>query len=279
MSGAMYRWRAPGGLVPCEWQDGPLLVADSWLVDAGAVQGLERHYRRFAASCADLQPGTVGLREFWAAACRALPRSGRWFPRVELAGDPGAGDPGAPRLSLRVRPAPATSATARLWIHGGGDPRRFPGHKGPDLAALGELRRRAHHEGADDALLTTADGILLEAAHASVLWWEAGTLCVPAAGLPVLPGVTAGLIRDRASALGVPIKDVRRRPQDLDSCEVWLVNSLHGIRSVTALAGCAAQPAPATRAPDWQGWLQSIAVPVTDPAAGPARRHLPASRG
>lgn len=258
MNGGSYGWSAADGLVPCELTDGPLLVADSWLVDDGTVRGLERHYYRFAASCAQTAGvATARLEAFWAAVCAMLPGTGRWFPRVEL-----SGDPRQPRLSLRIRPAPPTSATARVWIYDGADPRRLPACKGPDLPALAGLRRRATEAGADEALLITAEGVLLEAAHASVLWWEADTLCLPETGLPVLPGVTAALIRERADALGVPIRRVRRRPDDLDGSEMWLVNALHGIRAVTGVVGRTAQPGPAPRAPRWRCWLDGLAAPV-----------------
>jgi branched-subunit amino acid aminotransferase/4-amino-4-deoxychorismate lyase len=266
ISGRTYRWSTADGLVPCELPDVALLVADSWLVDGGTVRGLERHRRRFTASCAQV-PGLTAagltaaiLDAFWAAVCASLPGTGRWFPRVEL-----SGGPRQPQLSLRIRPAPPTAASARVWIYDGPDPRRYPRCKGPDLPVLAGLRARASEGGADDALLMNADGVVLEAAHAGVLWWEADTLCLPDAGLPVLPSVTAALIRERAGALGVPVSEVRRRPEDLDGSEVWLVNALHGIRVVTAMAGCAARPGPAQRAPQWRRWLDSTAVPV--PAA------------
>lgn len=251
MSSGSYRWSKAEGLVPCELSDGPLLVADSWLVDDGTARGLERHYCRFAASCAQRAGLTMaGLDAFWAAVCAILPRTGRWFPRVEL-----SGDPSQPRLSLRIRPAPPRALAARVWIYDGPDPRQFPRCKGPDLPALAELRGRASEAGADEALLTNAEGFLLEAAHAGVLWWEADTLCLPDSGLPVLPSVTAALIRERAGEFGVPVRDVRRRPDDLGGSEVWLVNALHGIRAVTAIIGCSAQPGPAHRAPEWRHWL------------------------
>lgn len=255
----MYRWSPRDGLEPCELPGGPLLAADSWLVDGGAVRGLELHRRRFAAACTQLTGSTPAtLDSFWAAVCASLPGTGRWFPRVEL-----SGDPGDPRLSLRIRPAPASAAVARVWLYDGPDPRRFPRCKGPDLAALAGLRAQASEAGADDALLTNAAGVLLEAAHAGMLWWEADTLCLPEAGLPVLPSVTAALIKRRAAALGVPVREVRRYPGDLDGSEVWLVNALHGIRAVTEMAGCGARPAPAERASKWRCWLDSIAVPVS----------------
>lgn len=269
MSGGVYLWSTADGLVPCELPGGPLLAADSWLVGGGAARGLERHYRRFAASCAQVAGlSTAELDAFWAAVCATLPRTGRWFPRMEL-----SNHPHQPRLSLRVRPAPPTAFAARVWIFDGPDPRRFPRCKGPDLPTLAGLRGRAAEAGADEALLTTADGLLLEAAHAGVLWWEGNTLCLPEAGLPVLPSVTVALIRERAGALGVPVRDVRRRPGDLDGSEVWLVNALHGIRVVTAMVGGPARPGPGHRAPEWGRWLDSIAVPI--PATTPVTARRP----
>lgn len=242
--------------MPCELPGGPLLAADSWLVADGVTRERERHYDRFAASCRQRAGLTAGgLDPFWGAVCAILPRAGRWFPRVEL-----SGDPGQPRLSLRIRPAPPRALTARVWVYDGPDPRRFPRCKGPDLPALAALRGRAIAAGADDALLTTAEGFLLEAAHAGVLWWETDTLCLPEAGFPVLPSVTAALIRERAAGLGAGVRRVRRRPHELDGCEIWLVNALHGIRPVTAIVGAPARPGPASRAAQWRQWLDRDAI-------------------
>jgi branched-subunit amino acid aminotransferase/4-amino-4-deoxychorismate lyase len=262
----VFCWQEAEGLVPGEPPDRPLLVADSWLVDEGAVRALERHYRRFAGACAKaagLRPAV--LDRFWSAVCAALPRTGQWFPRVEL-----VGGKRRPELSLRVRPAPVRAATASLWVYDGRDPRQFPARKGPDIPVLAELRRRACEARAQDALLT-ADGIVLEAAHASVVWWEAGTLCVPEAGLPLLPGVTVGLVREHASALGVRVRGVKRRPADLYRCEVWLLNALHGIREVIAINGRAVRPAARIR--EWRNWLDSLAIPAVYPEV--ARAHHP----
>lgn len=93
------------------------------------------------------------------------------------------------------------------------------------------------------------------------------------------PDLPAALIRQRAGTLGVPVREVRRRPDDLDGSEVWLVNALHGIRAVTAIAGGKATAAPGAGklAPLWLRWLDSIAAPVTatatDPATATARQR------
>src|SRR5579875_2888052 len=105
ISGRTYRWSTADGLVPCELPDVALLVADSWLVDGGTVRGLERHRRRFTASCAQV-PGLTAagltaaiLDAFWAAACAGWPGPGGWSPGWSRP----AGRPRR-RLCLRTRP-------------------------------------------------------------------------------------------------------------------------------------------------------------------------------
>lgn len=258
MTAPSYGWTAAAGLVPAVIPGDPLLVADSWLVDRGAVRGLASHQRRFATSCteaAGLSPSA--LTEFWAAACGVLPRTGRWFPRAELTGSADQA-----RLWLRVRPAQSPTATVAVWVADEPDPRSQPRRKGPDLAELTALRGRAAAVGAQEALLRTPGGVVVEAANSSIIWWEGEALCLPAADLPALPGVTAGLISQRAAMLGVPVRLVRRRLPDLADTEVWLVNALHGIRPVTAWIGSRAEPGAARRAADWQRWLAGAAEPL-----------------
>src|SRR5689334_17429368 len=126
-----------------------LLVADSWLVLDGSVRSLGRHVSRFTRSCLDLGVVTPGeLDRFWRETISALPRTGAWFPRVELAGDP-------PSLRLRLRPAPERGDHVRVWVPDTPDHRVHPARKGPDLLALGELRAEAETHDAHEALLRT----------------------------------------------------------------------------------------------------------------------------
>ena len=198
------------------------------------------------------------LHAFWQATVRELPRHERWFPRVELTARPRA------ELRLRIRPAPPQGAAVRLWAWDGPDPRAAPRRKGPDLACLAEVRHRASMAGADEALLTTRSGLVLEATSSSVLWWEGPCLCMPSPVLRILPGVTAGLIRESAARLGTRIGHRRRRVPDLDGCEVWVVNALHGIRTVSAWVGTSVVAGPALRAPEWQARLEAWAEPLPE---------------
>jgi Amino-transferase class IV len=267
-----YRYRAGHGLLPAAGRPAdagpvPVAAADSWLVAHGRVRALDRHQLRFARACAAAVsagpgrfPGPGDLAGFWSAVVAGLPRTGCWFPRVELAG------PGTPELRLLLRPAPPLGTTARLWLGDTADRRRVPRRKGPDLHRLTTLRDRAVAAGADDALLTTPGGIVLEGATTSLLWWEDGRLCFPSPTLRTLPGVTSGLLADRACELGIPVARRRVTVAGLAGREVWAVNALHGLRPVTGWAGSAAgpgaEPGAARRAPAWQRWLQQAADPL-----------------
>ncbi|WP_328303213.1 aminotransferase class IV [Streptomyces sp. NBC_00435] len=257
----------------------PLLAADSWLVTDGRVRALDRHRDRFTTTCAQSADLPEGLLDaFWSGMEDLLPRgAGHWFPRVELEAAPPSAPPdtilpGGRRLLYRLRPAPARGTSARVWGLAVSDPRREPRRKGPDLDALAAVRARAAAADADEALLVTADGVVLEAANSSLLWWEEDTLCHPAAALPVLPGVTASLLLDRAASTGVSVRSCRRRLSALAGREVWVVNALHGLRPVTAWTGGSLPVATPVRAASWQAWLDGLPTPLP---GGRVHRHGP----
>ena len=249
-------WSPARGLTPAAEATTPLLVADSWLVRDGRVRGLERHRERFLRTCGEVGgPPLRRLLEFWRDMTDALPRTGEWFPRVELAA-------GSPQLRLLLRHAPPLGTGVRVWTTGQADPRTVPRRKGPDLGALARVRERAFGQGAEEAVLVAPSGSVLEAATASVLWWEDDTLCLPPPRLPVLPGVTVALVQERARREGIAVAHRERTVAGLDGREVWLVNALHGIRQVTGWTGEPLRAAPARRAPEWRAWLDDIMEPL-----------------
>jgi branched-subunit amino acid aminotransferase/4-amino-4-deoxychorismate lyase len=256
-AGRVFAWGPGRSLAPCAREDDQLLIADSWLVSEGRVRGLDRHRQRFFRGCIEVAHiPREQLQAFWQAVVRELPRHGRWFPRVELSARPRA------ELRLRIRPAPPQGTAVRLWAWDESDPRTAPRRKGPDLARLAEVRRRASTAGADEALLTTRSGLVLEATNSSVLWWEGPCLCMPSPALRILPGVTVQLIREIARQCGTRMTHRRRRVPGLDGREVWLVNALHGIRTVLRWVGTSVVAGPAVRAPEWRARLEACAKPL-----------------
>jgi branched-subunit amino acid aminotransferase/4-amino-4-deoxychorismate lyase len=231
---------------------GTVRVIDSWLVDDGRVRGFGLHAQRFGDACSRLSgPETDG---FLRAVAESLPARGRWFPRVELV------DPGS-RLRLWLRPAPPRTTTVRLW-NAGPDRRSLPAVKGADLDHLTALRARAVAAGADEALLLSPQGHVLEGSTSSIVWWRGNTLCGPPPGPGLLPGTTCALLGELA---GQPVVPDTATPADLADVPVWTVNALHGIRPVTAGLG-RFHEADLAVAEHWQSRLEALAslpVPIT----------------
>ncbi|MGC5562463.1 aminotransferase class IV [Streptomyces sp. FR-108] len=249
-------WVPGRGLIAGLAADTQLLVADSWLLRDGQVRGLDRHRERFLRSCGDCGgPSLHRLTEFWRDMTAALPRTGSWFPRVELVA-------GSLQLRLLLRHAPPLAPDVRVWAAGQPDPRTVPRRKGPDLDVLARVRRRAAGQGAQEAVLIAPSGLVLEAATSSVLWWEDDVLCLPPPRLPILAGVTTGLIQEHALSGGIQLAHRERTLDQLAGREVWLVNALHGIRPVAGWEGRPMEAGPAPRAKEWQEWLDSRMEPL-----------------
>lgn len=243
---------AGGFRVEPEAELGALDVADSWLVEDGAARALPHHRGRFVAACAARGAPERESAVFFDAACAALPRAGRWFPRVEYRARAG--------FHVRRRPAPPPSSSVVLGVADGPDPRRAPRVKGPDLELLVELRARAAaRAGTDEVVLRSGAGVVLEGALSSLLWWRGDTLCAPPPELPLLPGVTRAVLLTLAAERGTPVQFEACALHELDGVEVWCVNALHGIRAVTAWIGAPCAAAPARHAPAWRDALAQYA--------------------
>ncbi|MEU0134823.1 aminotransferase class IV [Streptomyces sp. NPDC006296] len=254
--GASRWWDADSGWTTAD-SSGTLLVIDSWLVDEGRVRGLDRHAGRFATACDRFSgPGAERTHRFLRAVAASLPARGRWFPRVELV-ETGSGT----RLRMWLRPAPPRTATVRLWTAPGPDHRRLPDVKGADLDRLTSLRAAAAEAGADEALLLSADGHVVEGSTTSIVWWRGDTLCGPPPGPGLLPGITRALLGDSAGTAGHRVVTERATVNDLTGVPVWTLNALHGIRPVTQGLG-RFRDTDAAAAERWQSRLAALAVPA-----------------
>lgn len=224
----IYRCTHEGTLYPSADTENLLFAAESFLVDNGMARAPELHAARFVKSCrAFSHLKTSELNRFWQLAMKRIPAEGKWFPRIEM-----TGTGKNPVLQIRIRPAPEQQSEARL-AHGDIRDRRIhPRHKGPDISWLDEQRQYVMAMGADEGFLCTPSQYLLEGLFSSILWWEKGTLCQTPPSKRVLPSITAKLVREVAVKRNIPFDWRLRRWHDLDGCETWVVNALHGIRRV-----------------------------------------------
>jgi branched-subunit amino acid aminotransferase/4-amino-4-deoxychorismate lyase len=132
--------------------------------------------------------------------------------------------------------------------------------KGPDLDWLMEVRSAAQRRGADEAIILSEDGRLVEGTTTSLLWWRGDTLYAPdAQRLDLLPSVTWRTLLGIAVASRTRVAYACPRPQDLAGLETWAVNALHGIRPVREWVGSTIVAGPASRARMWQARLDALA--------------------
>ena len=262
----IFRWQG-GALEPrddCDVLPATIEAADSWLVSDGRVLALDLHRSRFLTSIPRglfprLDPGA-----FWDAAIAAIPREGDWFPRVEL-----RTQALRPQLLFRLRPAPERTRSVVLATHDGRDPRREPRVKGPDLEAMVRLRTSAQEKGAGDAVILTPEGWIAEGSTTCLAWWRGDALAVPADEIARIDSVTLRSVLALATATGVDILHETVRPDELDGCEVWALNALHGIRIVTAWIDGPAVAEQPGRLEDWRRRLEVLRRPLPDAGASP----------
>ena len=207
-----------------------LEVADSWLVEDGRVRSLDAHFERFARWVSEVSPDcSPSLPAFFEAVKAKIPGAGRWFPRIEFHAEAEAPH----HLFLRLRQAPDQLGNVTLWTLPDPDPRQNPSVKGPDLSLGIQMRRNAKMHGADEAVILSQDGFVLEGALSSLVWWRGETLCSSSEDLPWLPSVTRNEIFAIANQMGYATRAERVKPADLVGLEMWALSSLQGIRVVS----------------------------------------------
>jgi branched-subunit amino acid aminotransferase/4-amino-4-deoxychorismate lyase len=196
-------------------------------VEDGHTVAIERHLERFRTS-ALAQSGISArtLEGFFAQVLGHIPRTGSWFPRIEL-----VATPGGPALRYRERVAPAWSGEVSLGVarH---DPRTTPHTKGPDLEALLALRSALGNPATTEALILSPEGYLVEGAYSSIMVWpqRSSSIVVAPSSPPRIPSVTEAVLTEIASESGVEVSERSFTLADLEGAEVWVLSALHGIR-------------------------------------------------
>ena len=245
----------------CDVHPVEIAVADSWLVDEGSVLAIDLHRDRFLASV-PVEHADLDAPAFWDEVIASLPRTGRWFPRIEARTVVRADGARIPQLIFRHRTAPERGRAIWLVTHDGADPRTSPRIKGPDLEAMVRLRTEAQARGAGEAVILEADGAIAEGSTTCLVWWRGDALALPEDDIARIDSVTVRSILALAAALGVEVLRERTAPTDLDGLEVWAVNALHGIRVVTRwIDGPATAELPG-RAETWRRRLSALGKPL-----------------
>ena len=248
----------------CDLTDTTIIAADSWLVTEGATRALDLHRQRFMTSIPRGYSSISDPGAFWDAAIAAIPRTGEWFPRVEMHA--------GPRYLLRLRSAPARRkeivlATAKS------DPRTTPNVKGPDLEALTQVRVEAQQAGADEGVILSPDGYVIEASQSELAWWRGSILCTVPPEFTRVDSVTRRSLLALATALGVETHTEAATPAELDGTELWALNAVHGARIVTRWVGGPATAELPGRLTLWRTRLDALrhtlphALPQVEPSA------------
>lgn len=229
-------------------------VFESALVTGGGTPHLDPHLARMARSARLLEladPGPDAWRTLVAAVLESWPADTDGACRLFLTRGLGEGFPPtalallAPLTDdvLRQRSAgiavvslglgvPAAFRATAPWLLGGAKTLSYA----VNMAAL----RHAHAVGADDVVLTSLEGQLLEGPTSTVVWAAGGTLHTPPLDTGILPGTTVVRLFDRAAEDGWPSATTPGTVADLHAADaVWLVSGIRGAAVVHTIDGIA----------------------------------------
>lgn len=231
----------------------PLYVADSFLLQDGKVVGYDRHLSRFGQS-AQKQGLMRPLDDFLRAVTQKLPRTGSIFPRLDLT------ERGELELHLRPAPALAESLTVVTASH---DPRVEPGIKGPDIPSLNTLREEAIAQGAQEAIILSHDGFVVDGATTCLVWAEGNSLTTPPQEATRVSSVTVSVLKDMTSELGYSWSEQWLTPQELEGKRLYALNALHGIRAVTGWINGPDLAVDLDELDNWRTFYKSLASEVS----------------
>jgi len=215
-------------------------------VEGGAPRLWLRHLERLVLSCAELgfpvPPAPAVLRSALAETLEANQLTDAAARITVTRGIPGR------------RPTPcgcwieAEPLAGRLWLHGErtGAVATFsripfvPGflgrHKTTSRLAYQIAFEEARAVGADEALLVSPEGAVLEGSVTNVFAVFGGEVRTPPLSSGILPGVMRRTVLERCRALGIEPSEVRLAPADLMGAdEVFLTNALQQVAPLRRL--------------------------------------------
>lgn len=127
---------------------------------------------------------------------------------------------------------PADFRAEAPWLLGGAKTLSYA----VNMAAL----RHAHARGADDVVLTSLEGRVLEGPTSTVVWAAGGMLHTPPLDCGILPGTTMARLFERADADGWPTAYSPGTVADLHAADaVWLMSGVRLAATVHTIDGVA----------------------------------------
>jgi 4-amino-4-deoxychorismate lyase len=225
-------------------------VFESVAVLGGRTPHLADHLDRLARSATLLalaDPGEAAWRELAGTALRDWDPSAEGVLRLFLT----RGDGAAPTALALLAPVPAEVLRQRAqgisvvslslgipadfratapWLLGGA--------KTLSYAVNMATQRHAQRRGADDVVLTSLEGWVLEGPTSTVVWAADGALRTASVDTGILPGTTQARLFARAEEDGWPTAVVPAVMGDLHAADaVWLVSGIRGAAVVHTLDG------------------------------------------
>jgi 4-amino-4-deoxychorismate lyase len=227
-------------------------VFESVAVLGGRTPHLADHLRRLARSAVLLElddPGAPAWQELTTSVVDGWDAGTEGVLRLYLTRGLGEGSPPTalallapvPTATLHQREhgisvvslglgVPADFRARAPWLLGGAKTLSYA----VNMAAL----RHAQRQGADDVVLTSTDGQVLEAPTATVVWAADGGLRTVPVDTGILPGTTQARLFARAEEDGWPTAVVPATVPDLHAADaVWLLSGIRGAAVVHTLDG------------------------------------------
>ncbi len=225
-------------------------VFESVSVTAGRTPHLPAHLDRLARSALLLEiadPGPDAWQELTTAAVRGWDPAAEGVLRLFLT----RGEGGTPTALALLAPVPAEVVRQReqgisvLSLSLGipadfraSAPWLLGGAKTLSYAVNMATQRHAQRRGADDVVLTSVEGRVLEGPTSTVVWAVDGELRTAPLDTGILPGTTQARLFARASESGWPTAVVPGTVEDLHAADaVWLVSGIRGAAAVHTLDG------------------------------------------
>ncbi|MCA0145946.1 aminotransferase class IV [Blastococcus sp. LR1] len=227
-------------------------VFESVAVVERGTPRLDAHLARLTRSAALLDlpaPGDGAWRALVAAVTADWPSEVEGICRLFLTRGPGDGAPptalallaAVPEETLRQRTAGISVVSLGLGIPAdfrAGAPWLLGGAKTLSYAVNMAAQRHAHAVGADDVVLTSLEGQLLEGPTSTVVWAAGGALHTPPVETGILAGTTQARLFAQAAAEGWPTSVTAGTVADLHAADaVWLLSGVRGAATVHTLDG------------------------------------------